>query len=363
MTTELISAWQNVLTELTEYVDPPSFFELELGIDEAKDYSMETLIPLQEYIVVSVSGPKISQFLQGQCTCNFLTLDENKAVYGSHCTPKGRIIASFVAKRIPTNDDSECFGLRVHSSCAKALCTSLSKYGVFSKAKVMIDYSIMPFVFHKTTQPDTHNIKTNCEEWTSTTTATNFTLPIPFSNKNKNLSLTEVWLPRKRISEIKKPNQKIKSLNKSAWQLFQIRLGIYDIRKETSEALLPQEINHQLLDAIDFKKGCYTGQEIIARLHYRGQLKKQLQSIRIETDSKNNDASLPFNLDLNVGEYCDDPNILKRVNSEQLNIGQILLAARPSHNTLECLSILKDGSLKNEHPKITKVSLNDLLYN
>lgn len=67
--------------------------------------------------------------------------------------------------------------------------------------------------------------------------------------------------------------------------LFDIHAGVPRIHPETSGAFLPHDINLDQLGAISFDKGCYTGQEIIARMHYRGKLKKRMQSTTLTTDN------------------------------------------------------------------------------
>jgi folate-binding protein YgfZ len=68
------------------------------------------------------------------------------------------------------------------------------------------------------------------------------------------------------------------------WDLLNIRAGIADIYPETIELFTPQEINYQLINGINFRKGCYTGQEIVARLHYRGKLKRHMYRFILNAD-------------------------------------------------------------------------------
>lgn len=65
----------------------------------------------------------------------------------------------------------------------------------------------------------------------------------------------------------------------------QIRAGIPQVYPQTSALFLPHDLNLQQWDAIDFNKGCFTGQEIIARMQYRGKLKKQMYSVSLSSDS------------------------------------------------------------------------------
>ena len=64
------------------------------------------------------------------------------------------------------------------------------------------------------------------------------------------------------------------------WQRLQIAAGLPQVYARTSESFLAQMLNLDLLDAIAFDKGCYTGQEVIARAHYRGRVKRRMQRLR-----------------------------------------------------------------------------------
>jgi len=70
-----------------------------------------------------------------------------------------------------------------------------------------------------------------------------------------------------------------------AWQLLGIQAGIPMIYPRTSEAFVPQMVNLQLVDGVSFKKGCYPGQEIVARMQYLGKLKRRMYRVKIATDS------------------------------------------------------------------------------
>ncbi len=72
--------------------------------------------------------------------------------------------------------------------------------------------------------------------------------------------------------------------NLSEWKRKNIEAGIPAIYPDTSEKFLPHEINLHLLNAISFNKGCYTGQEIIARMQHRGRLKKEMKLMIVQLD-------------------------------------------------------------------------------
>jgi folate-binding protein YgfZ len=72
--------------------------------------------------------------------------------------------------------------------------------------------------------------------------------------------------------------------NADLWALHDIRAGIPTVLPETSEAFVPQMVNMQLIDGVSFTKGCYTGQEVVARMQYLGKLKRRMYTAEVETD-------------------------------------------------------------------------------
>ena len=71
----------------------------------------------------------------------------------------------------------------------------------------------------------------------------------------------------------------------SSWRLLDIMAGIPNIYQATREAFVPQMLNLELLKGVSFQKGCYTGQEIVARMHYLGKLKRRMYRLHFEGDA------------------------------------------------------------------------------
>ena len=105
--------------------------------------------------------------------------------------------------------------------------------------------------------------------------------------------------------------------------LQRIRSGSADVVSETSDMFIPQMLNLDALGYISFKKGCYTGQEIVARSHYRGAVKRRMHHLQ-----------LSLNLLPNAG---DDIR-----NSEGKSVGNIASAAWADQSTVEVLAVLGD---------------------
>jgi hypothetical protein len=70
-----------------------------------------------------------------------------------------------------------------------------------------------------------------------------------------------------------------------AWELLNIRAGMPTVEDATAEAFVPQMVNMQLVNGVSFTKGCYTGQEVVARMQYLGKLKRRMYIAEVDTDS------------------------------------------------------------------------------
>ncbi len=276
------------------------------------------LAPLKSYALITVSGVDSEKFLQGQCTCDFTSLsslpsfettnnEEKRGILGAHCTPKGRMVASFVAAKI----DEQTIGLRVHSSIVEKTLSSLKKYGVFSK----VDFTISSeFALFGMLNPSNNKQELDKK---------GIYIHTPF--------IQEFWLD---ISTHSERWQHIKHsanfVDEPLWQLKNIEAGVGEIRGETSEQLLPQEINFQLTDGISFKKGCYTGQEIVARMHYKAQLKKHMYRAEISSSIQ------PF-----AGTSIQSISDTKKV-------GTVIFSAKKSASEYELLVLANDSCLEDK---------------
>lgn len=238
------------------------------------DHEKTWQVPLNEYRLIIVEGLDAETFLQGQCTCDFSQLERNIFVLGAHCTHKGRMNSNFIAARINQNT----FALRVNADISQFALDALKKYAVFSKVTLHIseDYQLLGLVGPEA-NTTASEMFTPGEDGELVSRNGVFAL---YHAKDQ----IEIWCPNDNF------NQLLDQLNPldlqsdgNLWRLKNIQRGIGEVEAVTLEKLIPQEINLQYLDGISFKKGCYTGQEIIARLHYRGQQKKHMYRATVDT--------------------------------------------------------------------------------
>jgi folate-binding protein YgfZ len=118
-------------------------------------------------------------------------------------------------------------------------------------------------------------------------------------------------------------------LSDNYWTLQEIRAGLGEVRASTRELFTPQSLNFQLVNGINFRKGCYTGQEIVARLHYRASLKRHMY--RLGCDWPENQL-LPV------------PGS-RLINGTGQNIGELIITAFSGPARIELLANLPDDQL------------------
>ncbi|MGM7283533.1 folate-binding protein YgfZ [Pseudomonas guariconensis] len=222
--------------------------------------------PLSHEGILAVRGSDAGKFLQGQLTCNINYLSQEHASLGARCMVKGRMQSSF--RILPEGNG---YLLAMASELLDAQLADLKKYAVFSKA-TLTDESAA-WVRFGLTQGDAAlnalGLATPTEA--GATVRHDGLIAIGVSTGR-----VELWAPAAQADTVRQTlatHLTEGSLND--WLLGQIRAGIGQVMGPTRELFIPQMINLQAVDGVSFKKGCYTGQEIVARMQYLGKLKRR----------------------------------------------------------------------------------------
>lgn len=218
----------------------------------------QPLISLSHLGLLEITGPDSEKFLQGQLTCDVQALNDQRWSLGACCTAKGRMVANFVIAR-----QGSTFWLRMPREQVPALRQHLAKYAVFFKTTLTDrseEWSVLGQLPAAGTQPTLLK-----EPQTLVESAQGLTLHWPDGRY-------EFWLPTVAASA--------ESGDLSPWLLADIELGLAWVTAASREEWVPQHIEWQIQGGVSFKKGCYTGQEIVARLQYLGKSKKQLVRVQ-----------------------------------------------------------------------------------
>ncbi|EED36063.1 glycine cleavage T-protein [Luminiphilus syltensis NOR5-1B] len=211
-----------------------------------------SLAYLDQEAVLELTGPDAVSFLQGQSSADFSGSDTQKPILGTFCNVKGRVLADFLAFKV----SDERILLRCEGQVGDALITHLQPYLNFSKSTLRRCEGV---VYGGIGDQDGSNVTSSEEardagEW--------FAIP-RFSGA------TEFW-------HLGDHPAAATTVSADMWYSEMMRNEDARITGATIGKYLPQDLNYDLRGYISFSKGCYTGQEIIARLHYKGKPKRRL---------------------------------------------------------------------------------------
>ena len=220
------------------------------------NHDTQLLTPLP-YTFISVQGSDAEKFLQGQLSCDLSLLNGQNLSFGTLNSPKGRMYGLF---KIVVYKDG--FLLRLENSTAKLFLLTLNKYKVFFKCVISIEEQFSAFAYTADSKSEP-NLPQNAKDKMSI--GTNF-----ISRLSNNAPLYEIW-----SQELNEHKAEI-GTDTESWFAMEAKLGIPELYAETQDQFILQYLNLQDLGAVSFKKGCYTGQEIVARMQYLGKLKRHL---------------------------------------------------------------------------------------
>lgn len=219
------------------------------------------------YRVYRFSGADADTFLQGQLTQDIKTITQENCHYGAYCNHKGKMLANFLLSR----DDSGALQVRIHQDQAEAVMKRLQMFILRSEVNITLLQLTC--------------VAGNTAMATEICRYYDMILPKPFQCQRAN-GVTVYALPND-YYEVTLAADKVLPLsddNKDSDAVEALRLqgGHFNIVPENNEMLLPQQTPLAEWGGISYTKGCYIGQEIIARNKYLGVVKKGLAVAIVE---------------------------------------------------------------------------------
>jgi folate-binding protein YgfZ len=230
---------------------------------------MPSFCELPHLAVIGFAGEEASTFLHNQLTCDVNALDLNRSVYGSYCTPKGRVLATFLLWR--TGDG---YFMQLPSSLRESIQKRLAMYVLRAKVKVADAGPLCALAGLSGAESASHLermlgvVPQDEHQLIATADATVIRL---------SADRYEIVIPRVNASAtLKKLKEGTESVEPVHWEWLDIRAGVPTITPPTQEQFVPQMVNLDLIGGLSFSKGCYPGQEIVARMHFLGKLKQRM---------------------------------------------------------------------------------------
>lgn len=285
------------------------------GGSELKQYNNK----LNHSGIIQLTGEEKVNYLQGQITADVTHLTNNNALLASHCDFKGKVWSVFY-----TFAWQDSILLVTHKSVLEKSLSELNKYGVFAKVDI-------------TDQSNSWQIIGGCGTLFENA-ATELFNELPSGEKNVLVNahglIMSVEQPEQRYLVLQPINAEkkltlIDEKYNDLWEIADIKSGLGDIREATINEYVPQMLNLQAMDAIDFEKGCYMGQEVVARTKYLGRNKRAGFILKTEIDC--NDLS-GEQLEYQIGENWRPGGKILRSGSDA---GQTWIFAILSNDTEE----------------------------
>jgi len=214
-------------------------------------YTLDGATALAHLGVIRARGEEASSFLHGQLTSDFSLLPPGQARLAGYCSAKGRLLASFIGWKLSADEI-----LLVCS--ADLLPATLKRLSMFVlRAKCRLSDATAEFRLLGLAGPSATTWLADAapgEPWRVSTQGT----------------ARFLWAAETGLADPAMP-----ALDPAAWRWGEVASGVPAIEAATADRFVPQMLNFELLGGVDFKKGCYPGQEIVARSQYRGTIKRR----------------------------------------------------------------------------------------
>jgi tRNA-modifying protein YgfZ len=221
--------------------------------------------------LICARGADAGSFLQGQLTQDVLLMEDSEARLSAWCSAKGRMLASFIVWK----NSAEEFYLLLSADLLAVTLKRLKMFVLRSKCTLTDETLLFDVVGLAGEAQFTTNSIANYDysAWTST-----------LNEHKKLIFLPPGWIADKKIPRALMISAHGKSTASSGsidqWNYLEVTSGIARITAPISEAFVPQMLNYESVGGVNFKKGCYPGQEVVARSQFRGTLKRRAYLVR-----------------------------------------------------------------------------------
>lgn len=235
---------------------------------------------LPEWGVIRAAGAEAATFLHGQLSNDVSRLDLAHARLGAYCTPQGRMLASFIYARPDTReteDKTEEIWLACSADVLAPTLRRLSMFVMRAKARLSdarAELSVLGLV--GAAAAAWLGSEAPKRVWDKADRDGAVVIRLPDSGLGGVAGATlDRWLWIGPVAQASIVLGALPALSVADWQRLEVCSGVVPVVAATSGQFVPQMLNYELVGGVDFKKGCYPGQEIVARSHYLGKLKRR----------------------------------------------------------------------------------------
>jgi folate-binding protein YgfZ len=241
--------------------------------DTTADFPDCAVVDLDHLGLIRISGPDSRTFLQGQVTNDVNKVTPTRAQLNSYCSPKGRMLGIFWLLQ---RDEDLYIAMPV-----ERLDATFKRLSMFVlRSQVTLSVASDAFVRTGLAGDCVPDLLPDApaNPWETRTDGGITQLRLPGDRPR-----FAVFGPADGIAALRERLADRASVaGPDFWSLLDIRAGLPTVFDETAEAFVPQMANLQLLEGVSFTKGCYTGQEVVARMQYLGKLKRRMYRARLD---------------------------------------------------------------------------------
>jgi len=270
------------------------------------------IAPLNSWGAITMIGDDKKSYLQGQVTCDVVTLEPHLSTFGAHCDAKGKVWSVF---RLFHHNDG--YAMFQPTSVIDKELAEIKKYAIFSKVEIKQSEEIALGVMGEKAT----------EFIDSLSSQTGDVRPVEGGTAVKIDEQRWLLLVAPDAAEQLVTASQADKVNESLWTLLDIKAGLPILTAEQQNEHIPQALNVQAVDGISFTKGCYTGQETVARAKYRGINKRALFIVKGEAQQ-----DIPANAELE-----------RAVGENWRSAGKLLASYRFSDNQAIALVVLPNN--------------------
>lgn len=298
--------WQE--EELTAFTEPTTEAEQALAGD--------VIAPLPSLAIIEASGADATEFLQSQLSNDITALPEHGSCLAAYCNPKGRMLALFRIIRRPDSylllfpaglAEGALKRLRMFVLRSKVTFTDLSEqWGILGISGSQAEALLTELGLNIPAEAD-------AGAWQD---------DVAIVRLRGDQPRALVIAPQEHLSEVWSALEPLNRIGEMAWRLLDVRAGVPQVLPGAAEQIIPQMANLDLLNGISFTKGCFPGQEIVARLHYLGNLNRRMYHLSLDTDKVPAPGTDVRTVDGNLG-------------------GEVLMGAPSTEGKVEVLAVLQ----------------------
>lgn len=244
---------------------------IEANLPDLTQLPATYLVNLSHYSAISLTGEEKSKYLQGQVTCDVTTSTEHTLLVGAHCNAKGKVFSAF---RL-INRNSAHLLVQPKASIDSSIA-ELKKYGVFAKVDISQtdELQFIALVGDDAVSLLKKQFSRTPDSLTPVVQSDSTTLVYLAGKQTRYLIIDTEDVIESVLAQIDLP-----LYGNAVWNLLEISEGFVQLSSASSGEYVPQMLNLQAIHGISFTKGCYLGQETVARMQYLGKNKKALFSL------------------------------------------------------------------------------------